>query len=216
MVANAGTGARRSQRERTRVTTESLVAAARELFVGRGYTGTSLGAICDRAGVTRGAFYHHFSNKEQIFREVYTAEQEELAAVVRRAFLAERDPWDGMVAGCRAMLEASLEPAVRQITLVEAPGALGWTVMRDIQAGCKDQMRGGLAVAIEAGCIPGRPLEPLTSLLYGGLCESALDIARAADRDAVLRDTMEQLELMLAGIAGRSESGCAHSDQRVQ
>ncbi|MFC0551678.1 TetR/AcrR family transcriptional regulator [Planotetraspora thailandica] len=44
--------------------------------------------ICDRAGVTRGAFYHHFSNKEQIFREVYAAEQEKLAVIVRRAFQA--------------------------------------------------------------------------------------------------------------------------------
>ena len=151
MVTNASS--RRSQQERTRATTGALLAAARELFVADGFGATSLGAICDRAGVTRGAFYHHFDSKEQIFREVYAAEQKKLAAVVRRAFLAERDPWDGMSAGCRALLEASLEPAVRQITLVEAPGALGWTVMRGIQAGCKEQMRIGLAIAVEAGCI---------------------------------------------------------------
>ncbi|GAA2401310.1 TetR/AcrR family transcriptional regulator [Actinomadura vinacea] len=209
MVAKAGT--RRTQQERTRATTAALVAAARELFVERGFAGTSLGAICDRAGVTRGAFYHHFDNKEQIFREVYAAEQEELALVVRKAFRAEPDRWDGLLAGCRAMLEASLDPAVRRITLVEAPGALGWTVMRDIQAGCKEQMRTGLALTIEAGCLPERPLDPLTSLLYGGLCESALDIARAEDPPAVLRDTVAQLEAMLAGIAGRAEPGCAHT-----
>jgi len=202
--------ARRSQQERTRATTGTLVDVARELFVSDGFAATSLDAICTRAGVTRGAFYHHFSNKEHIFREVYAAEQEELAVIVRRAFRAEPDPWDGMAAGCRALLEASLEPAVRRITLVEAPAALGWSVMRDIQAGCKEQMRRGLTIAVEAGCLPDRPLDPVTSLLYGGICESALDIARAQDRRTALEDSLTQLGLVLAGIAGRAEPGCAH------
>lgn len=203
---------RRSQQERTRATTDALLSSARELFVDHGFAATSLGAICDRAGVTRGAFYHHFSNKEQIFREVYTAEQKELAAVVRRAFRTQQDPWDGMFAGCKALLEASLEPAVRRITLVEAPGALDWVALRDIQAGCKEQMHSGLAIAVEAGCIPARPLAPLTSLLYGAICESALDIARAEDWRAALRDTLTQLDLLLDGAVGRSASGCAHQE----
>ncbi|WP_103959972.1 TetR/AcrR family transcriptional regulator [Nonomuraea solani] len=202
---------RRSQQERTRATTGALVAAARELFISDGFSATSLDAICARAGVTRGAFYHHFGNKEQIFREVYAAEQKALAVVVERAFRVRQDPWDGMYAGCRALLEASLEPAVRQITLVEAPGALGWSAMRDIQAGCKEQMRRGLTIAIEAGCIADRPLNPVTSLLYGGICESALDIARAPDQRAALEDSLTELALVLAGVAGRATPGCAHS-----
>ncbi|GAA1829052.1 TetR/AcrR family transcriptional regulator [Actinomadura chokoriensis] len=206
------TSARRSQRERTRATTGALVAAARELFVEDGFSATSLDAICAGAKVTRGAFYHHFSNKEHIFREVYAADQKRLAAVVRQAFQAEPDPWDGMFEGCRALLEASLEPAVRQITLVEAPGALGWTAMRDIQAGCKDQMRRGLAIAVEAGCIAERPLDPATSLLYGGICESALDIARAADRRAALDESLAELRLVLAGVSGHPAGGCAHKE----
>ncbi|MEV0344720.1 helix-turn-helix domain-containing protein [Nonomuraea sp. NPDC050680] len=209
------TSARRSQRERTEATTGALVTAARELFVSDGFSATSLDAICVRAGVTRGAFYHHFSNKEQIFREVYAADQRALAVVVRQAFQTRQDPWDGVFAGCRALLEASLEPAVRQITLVEAPGALGWSAMRDIQSGCKDLMRRGLAIAVEAGCIPDRPLAPVTSLLYGGICESTLDIARAADQRAALKDTLAELGMVLAGVAGRSAPGCAHGEQAV-
>ncbi|NUO97107.1 MAG: TetR/AcrR family transcriptional regulator [Nonomuraea sp.] len=206
------TSARRSQRERTRATTGALVEAARELFVDDGFAATSLDAICARAKVTRGAFYHHFSNKEQIFSEVYAAEQKKLAATVRQAFRAQPDPWDGMFAGCRALLEASLEPAVRRITLLEAPGALGWSAMRDIQAGCKDQMRRGLAVAVEAGCIAERPLDPATSLLYGGICELALDVARAADRRAALEESLAELRRVLAGVSGRSAAGCAHRE----
>ncbi|MEU1390430.1 MULTISPECIES: helix-turn-helix domain-containing protein [unclassified Nonomuraea] len=205
------TGVRRSQHERTKATTGALVAAARELFVSDGFSATAVDDICARAGVTRGAFYHHFSNKEHIFREVYAAEQKALSVIVREAFQAERDPWRGVSAGCRRLLEASLEPAVRQITLVEAPGALGWTAMRDIQAGCKEQMRRGLAIAIEAGCIPDRPLDPATSLLYGGICEIALDIARAQDQRAALADALAELDRVLAGVARLSAPGCLHT-----
>ncbi|MFF4413026.1 TetR/AcrR family transcriptional regulator [Streptosporangium sp. NPDC001559] len=209
MAENASV--RRSQHERTRATTGALVAAARELFIGDGFSATAVDEICARAGVTRGAFYHHFSNKEHIFREVYAAEQEALSMTVRQAFRARQDPWDGMSAGCRRLLEASLEPAVRQITLVEAPGALGWSAMRDIQAGCKEQVRRGLAIAIEAGCVPDRPLDPAASLLYGGICEIALDIARAPDQRAALEDSLTELDLVLAGIAHRSAPGCSHT-----
>ncbi|MEU2678307.1 TetR/AcrR family transcriptional regulator [Streptomyces sp. NPDC007107] len=207
------TSARRSQQERTRTTTGALVAAARDLFNSDGFSATSLDAICTKAGMTRGAFYHHFSNKEHIFREVYAADQKELAVIVRRAFQAEQDPWDGMAAGCRALLEASLEPAVRQITLIEAPGALDWSTMRGIQAGCKDQMRRGLSIAIEAGCIPDRPLDPLTSLLYGGIGEIALDLADSTDQRTVLEGSLAELDLVLAGVAGRDTPGCAHKDR---
>ncbi|MFI9589921.1 TetR/AcrR family transcriptional regulator [Nonomuraea sp. NPDC052265] len=202
---------RRSQQERTKATTSALVAAARELFIGDGFSATSVDDICARAGVTRGAFYHHFSNKEHIFREVYAADQKALSLIVRQAFQAQPDPWDGVAAGCRRLLEASLEPGVRKITLVEAPGALGWSAMRDIQAGCKEQMRRGLAIAIEAGCIPDRPLDPVTSLLYGGICESALDIARAPDQRAAMEDSLTELGLVLAGVAHRSAPGCMHT-----
>ncbi|MGW4380413.1 TetR/AcrR family transcriptional regulator [Kitasatospora sp. NPDC004531] len=207
------TGSRRTQQERTRATTDALLSVARGFFVEQGFAATSLGAICERAGVTRGAFYHHFGNKEEIFREVYTAEQKALAAVVRRAFRAEADPWDGVFAGCRALLESSLEPAVRRITLVEAPAALDRNTMRTIQAGCKEQLRTGLSLAVEAGCLPARPLAPLTSLLYGAIGESALDIAHADDRHTALRDTSAQLGLLLAGAAGRVTPGCAHRDR---
>lgn len=205
------THVRQSQQERTKATTGALLAAARELFISDGFSATSLEAICARAQVTRGAFYHHFSNKEHVFREVYTVDQKALATLVRQAFQARQDPWGGVSAGCRALLEASLEPAVRQITLVEAPGALGWSAMRDIQVACKDQMRRGLAIAVEAGCIPDRPLDPATSLLYGGICELALDLARATDQRAALRDSLTELDRVLAGVAGRSARGCAHT-----
>ncbi|MEU6040510.1 hypothetical protein ABZ801_34415 [Actinomadura sp. NPDC047616] len=87
----------------------------------------------------------HRQKTQRQLREVYAEEQRRLAVVVRRAFSAEADGWERILAGCAAMLEATLEPGVRRITLVEAPAALGWTDMRDIQAGCKEQLPRGWA-----------------------------------------------------------------------
>ncbi|MFE4390464.1 hypothetical protein ACFRNI_28215 [Streptomyces sp. NPDC056844] len=72
------------------------------------------------------------------------------------------------------------------------------------------QMRRGLSIAIEAGCIPDRPLDPLTSLLYGGIGEIALDLADSTDQRTVLEGSLAELDLVLAGVAGRDTPECAH------
>ncbi len=45
---------------------EKLVRAATDLFRQNGYSATSVNDICDRAGVTKGAFFHHFTSKEEL------------------------------------------------------------------------------------------------------------------------------------------------------
>jgi TetR/AcrR family transcriptional repressor of nem operon len=45
---------------------DKLVLAATELFRRDGYSGTSVSDICDWAGVTKGAFFHHFASKEEL------------------------------------------------------------------------------------------------------------------------------------------------------
>lgn len=47
-------------------TRDKLVAAARDLVLERGFTGAGVDQICDRAGVTKGAFFHHFKSKDEI------------------------------------------------------------------------------------------------------------------------------------------------------
>ena len=52
-----------TQQERTEATTVALVEAARDLFAKDGFAATSLDAVVAKAGVTKGALYHHFSGK---------------------------------------------------------------------------------------------------------------------------------------------------------
>ncbi|MGY4920580.1 TetR/AcrR family transcriptional regulator [Streptomyces sp. 900116325] len=201
---------RRTQQERTQATTAALLSAARELFIEDGFAATSLSAVCSRAGVTRGAFYHHFQSKEEIFSRVFAIEQRKLATAVRDTFRRYEDPWTGVLEGCRTLLTASLAPDVRQLTLVEAPTALGWAHMRDIQAHCRHQLKTGLELAVEAGCIPDHPLEPLTSFIYGGIGELTMDTARAGD-DAHVDQAFNTLQIMLSGVMSETSKTCRHT-----
>jgi AcrR family transcriptional regulator len=191
----------RTQRERSRATTSELLAAARELFASDGYAATSLDAIASAAGVTKGALYHHFGSKRDVFRSVFELEQGRLAEVEQRAYRSEDDPWDAFYAACRAFLEESLDPGVRQITLLDAPGALGLDTMHEIEADALAMTKEGLRRAMEAGCIASRPVEPLAHLLFGALCEAAMRIARCDDQRAELPGMLAELRRLLDALA---------------
>jgi AcrR family transcriptional regulator len=198
---------RRSQAERSAATTERLHASARRLFAEKGYAATSLGDIVADAGLTKGAIYHHFAGKEEVFRDVFEREQRALVRVVADAALRERDPWDGFRAGWRAFLEASQDPSVQRITLVEAPIALGWQGARHIGSSYTIALlAAGLERAMEAGRIVERPVRPLARLLFAAMCEGSMIIAGAADQEQSRREVSDAVDALLAGLEVRPPS----------
>ncbi|GAB2611893.1 TetR/AcrR family transcriptional regulator [Streptomyces capparidis] len=206
MTASRPRPVRRTQQERSEATAGDLLRAARELFAREGYAGTSLEAVCERARVSKGALYHHFRNKEELFRVVCAREQERIAEAVSAAYRAcgGDDSWEALFAGCRAFLEVSMDPAVQRITLLDAPSALGWEVLRQVREGCYGQLRGAVERAVERGRVPARPVDPLATMLYGAICESATAMARAGqgERDVMLRETLAELRTLFAAMAG--------------
>lgn len=52
---------------RAEETRERILAAAQECFARYGYDGTGVAQVCEQAGVTKGAFYHHFPSKHAVF-----------------------------------------------------------------------------------------------------------------------------------------------------
>src|SRR2546423_4961410 len=194
--------ARRTQQQRSEATTGELLDAARELFSADGYQATSLDGITRRAGMTKGALYHHFADKEDLFRAVFEREQRVIADVVERAYRRKRDPWDGFLAGCRAFLEITLDPRVQRLTLLDAPAVLGWEQMRGIEARYGlAQLKSTLKLLIAEGRIAARPVDPLAHMLHGAICEGALVIARADDQRAAMRHVTRELRALLAGLA---------------
>src|SRR5919106_3686611 len=99
-------GGRRAQSERREATRAALVGAARELFAERGYAGVGTEEIVDRAGVTRGALYHHFDDKKDLFRAVHEELERDLVASIGAQTAGIEDPWELLVNGVRAFLDA--------------------------------------------------------------------------------------------------------------
>jgi AcrR family transcriptional regulator len=193
--------ARRTQAERTEATTTALVDAARELFASGGYDATSLDAVAARAGVTKGAVYHHFAGKRQLFEAVFTREVERIAAPLAAAYARKKDPWDAFQAGCRAFLDECLDPGLQRIVLLDASAAIGWDQIRKLESPLLEMMQLGISRAADAGRIAPRKPGPLAHFLYGALCETAMIVARAGDQKAAHREAVAEIGRVLDGLA---------------
>ena len=53
---------------------EKILEAARQLFRSRGFEGASIDQVMHAAGLTRGAFYAHFTSKDDLVRQVLAIE----------------------------------------------------------------------------------------------------------------------------------------------
>ncbi|HTW19474.1 MAG TPA: helix-turn-helix domain-containing protein [Mycobacteriales bacterium] len=196
-------------------TREALITAAREMFGAQGYAATSTEEIVERAGVTKGALYHHFADKERLFRAVFEQVQQEVSDQAVIEFL-QPDSWDALVVGCRLWVEAHADPAVRQIVLIDARVVLGWETARLIETRFSTvALRGALRKAMHAGVIRREPLRPLALMLIGALSEACLYLAEADDPVAAKAEIGELIVSLLCGmrvspdepaeVAGRAE-----------
>lgn len=193
--------ARRSQAERSTATTQHLVEVARALFATEGYAQTSTEEVVRRAGVTRGALYHHFGSKEGIFVAVLDAVQGDVARQVAAAALGESDAFEQLRAGCHAFLNAALDPRVQRIALIDAPSVLGWDTWREQDAAHSQRL---LHLALEdlsaRGIISGISPVAATYLLSGAMNEAALWIARANPIEPALDAALHALDRLLDGL----------------
>jgi AcrR family transcriptional regulator len=174
---------------RSKATRRQLVTAARALFGARGYASVGTEEIVRAAGVTRGALYHQFRDKADLFAAVAEEVEAEIAdRIAAGAAGAAADPLAGLRVGGRLFLDACAEPEVERIILLDAPAVLGWEAWRDLAG------RYGLGLiqfalqsAMDAGAIVQQPVVPLAHVLIGALDECALYIAQAED-PAAARD----------------------------
>ena len=179
--------------------------AARELFAESGYAAVGTEEIVRRARVTRGALYHHFQDKRDLFRAVHRETERRLVeSIAQRMGGGSEDPWELAVAGLRAFLDACTDRALVQITLVDAPVVLGWREWREIDAefglGLITLSPQGL---MDAGLIPRSDVRPLAHLLLGAMGEAAFLIAEADDPGAARREVEEPLLALLGGLLVR-------------
>ena len=195
---------RRTQAERTAQTRAALISAARRLFGAEGFAEVGAERITREAGMTRGALYHQFAGKTDLFAAVLDQVEAEIAQRVAGA-VAGLDPADttGMLlAGADAWLDASSEPDLQRIVLLDGPSVLGWDRWREI---CLRHTVGLIAAliqdGIDRGSLPPQPVQALTHVLVGAVDEAALYIAQAQDGLAARADmdlVIRRLTLALA------------------
>lgn len=175
--------------------------AARDLFVERGYGAVSTGDIATAAGTTRNAVYYHFPTKEAVFRAVYEHVEGELAGRVIPAALAEPTARARLRVGCELFLDGCLDPVVLRISVLEAPSAIGFRAMREIDnANYLDALRRTIDQAMDDGEIVRLPVDTLASMLVGAMDEAALLIATADDPEARREDAGRVVHALLDGL----------------
>jgi AcrR family transcriptional regulator len=168
----------RTNRERTETTRLALIDAARALFVSKGYGDTSTPEIAEAAGITRGALYHHFADKRDLFRQVLVREAEAVAASIEAVAPAPLAPGDALLEGSKAYLDAMTVPGRTRLLLIDGPAVLGREEIAAIDdATSAASLREGLA---QAG-VAGAPLDALARLLSAAFDRAALDIDGGAD-----------------------------------
>ena len=193
----------RTQAARSAATKEALVRAARPLFAADGFAGVGTEAIVRAAGVTRGALYHQFTDKTELFAAVFEVVEAELTARIGEAVDGSglTDPVELMKLGARTWLDACAEPEAHRIVLVEAPAVLGWIRWREV--GLRyglGMVQSLLSFAMEVGSIRQQPVEPLAHVLIGAIDEAALYVAQAENPDEARAQVLAVLEDLMTAM----------------
>jgi AcrR family transcriptional regulator len=188
---------RRSNRDRTEATRADLIAAARKLFTEKSYAETGTPEIVAAAGVTRGALYHHFADKQALFAAVVEQEAQSVADEIDRASPPALDARDALIAGSDAYLAAMRAPGRTRLLLLDGPAVLGRAAMDAIDNRHGNRsLREGLVAAMRARTLQKLPAEALTALLAAAFDRAALAIeagGSSEDYRAVLMALMDGL-----------------------
>lgn len=179
------TNAQRSLETRT-----ALIDAARKLFVERSYAGAGTTEIVAAAGVTRGALYHHFADKEALFRAVIEAEAAAVAADIEAATPHSLDPLDALAEGVEAFFDAMTIPGRTRLLFIDGPAVFGQRAMAEIDARHGGRtLRDGLQMAMAAGVMRPVPLDATAGLLSAAFERAAIEIGAGGNpedyRDAI-------------------------------
>lgn len=191
---------RRNKAETTE-TIRKLIEIARTHFTEYGYANAVLESIVHEAKLTRGAVYHHFRSKKELFRVVLEDVQREVAERVEGEASTSEDSWQQLYLGCRAFIMAAVDESRRRIMLIDGPAILGWETWREMDKNHSMRLlREQLDIMQKQGDFRMTPLDVLTHFISGGLNEAALWLANESAHPKALDETMKVLTVFLEGL----------------
>jgi len=192
------------QAARSEATRAKLIAVGIDLFSERGFAGVGTEEIVERAEVTRGALYHHFGDKRDLFRAVHEELEQRLVAEIGAALEANpsEDPFDALEVAAGAVLDVAIDRKLARVTLIDAPSVLGWEEWREIDTryglGLAEAV---LGAAMEGGGMTRQPVRPLAHLLVAALGEAAIMVATAPSPKKARAQVEPALRTLLRGLA---------------
>ncbi|MEL6505495.1 MAG: helix-turn-helix domain-containing protein [Pseudomonadota bacterium] len=174
-------GKARSQAERRAKTKGQLLDAARALFVEKGFAETGTPELVRQAGVTRGALYHHFEDKTDLFRHVAEQEAQAIAETIEQATDGIKDPLEAMRVGTDAYFEAMAVPGRAKLLLADAAAVMGHEETLTLtRSKGSQELKNGLARAMPY--LTNADLDAMTNVLSAAFDRAALEIAQGSAR----------------------------------
>jgi AcrR family transcriptional regulator len=181
--------------ERGRARRAELIDFATGLFAERGYEGTSIEAVLEAAGISRGALYHHFDSKEALFEAVFVHLEDEVSSRVLKAAEGLTDPIAILRAAGRAWIAMAAEPVIQRVVIIDAPSVLGWERWRSIEEGGPlGQIKMVLAMLVEDGRLSQAMLDPFAHVLLAALNELALLVAKSENPKRALKTGVQAVD----------------------
>jgi AcrR family transcriptional regulator len=181
---------------------EALIEAAHDLFMQRDYDEVTTEEILERSGVSRGALYHHFPSKLELFRAVFEASERRVIEQIVAEAATAATPFDALLASARAYLrQCETNEELRRIGLLQSRAVMGWEGWREAAAELGiGVVLAAVAASIEAGELTPHDPETMALILLGAMIEAATLVAVAADRriarersEAVIVDLLTSL-----------------------
>ena len=177
-------------------TQKTLRREARKLFTRKGYSGANTNELVERASVTKGALYHHFANKKELYQAVVEDAEQELVEKLEAAG-AGKKAWERLHAMCRAYLDSCRDPAFARMLVLEAPVVLGWKTWCNLEQ--KYEVAAFARCLSECGTL-SEPADTLAQVILGALTTGARVIATDPDPEKARAEVERTIDRLLAGL----------------
>ena len=188
--------------QQSEATRAALVRTARKLFAKHGYANVSIEDIVTRARMTRGALYHHFTDKADLFKAVLEGVMAGVVQQVKAEAMAQGRPEKHLEAGVEAMLDATMDPEVQRILLIDGPSVVGWDAWREMEERYGlGEIRNALAAAMDADYLEPQPLDYIAPMILSAVYEASFQIARAEDTRRARAEAGQAMGRLLAGLS---------------
>jgi AcrR family transcriptional regulator len=173
----AGTPKKLTRKERKAATREHLKEVARQCFIDRGFTETTVGHVASGAGVAHGTFYVHFSSKEEVLDELLR----EFSSGIAQQLLPhvklqdELEPMVTAVAGVfldsleseSALLRAFVQRAIQTLSLAELRDGVSPPLTQLLSSALGEIVSVGLQYVYNDEVDRQQAIEALTKLSIG-------------------------------------------------